>query len=436
MDSKMSKQRLRLLMAHLRWTASFMLAACLVILAACGKSADQSEKTAAAPVQIASAARASIQNIITADAVLYPFNQSTITPKVSAPVKQFFVHRGDRVSQGQLLATLENRDLAAAALEGKAMYDQAKANYQATTEASLPEELTKSKQDVQASKQAVDTAERQLESRQTLFKQGALARKMVEDAQVLAAQARSQYETALEHLNALQNVGKQQQIRAALAQVEAAHARYQGAEAQLGYSEIRSPISGVIADRPLYAGEMASAGSPLLTVMDVSKVVARANVPQNEASNLKIGDSATVSLPNGTGDSTGKVIVVSPAADPNSTTVQVWVQVPNPGGKLKPGTSVRTSIVAGTLNDALLIPTAALLSSDEGGESVFTVGPDSIAHEHKVEVGIRHGDQLQILSGLSAGDRVVTIGGLGLEDGAKVQIEKAEAAGGESAAEK
>jgi multidrug efflux pump subunit AcrA (membrane-fusion protein) len=67
---------------------------------------------------------------------------------------------------------------------------------------------------------------------------------------------------------------------------------------------------------------------------------------------------------------------------------------------------------------------------------VFTVGPDSIAHEHKVEVGIRHGDQVQILSGLSAGDRVVTIGGLGLEDGAKVQIEKAEAAGGESAAEK
>jgi multidrug efflux pump subunit AcrA (membrane-fusion protein) len=66
-------------------------------------------------------------------------NQSTITPKVSAPVKKFFVHRGDHVREGQLLATLENRDLAAAALESKGLYDQAKANYQATTEASLPE---------------------------------------------------------------------------------------------------------------------------------------------------------------------------------------------------------------------------------------------------------------------------------------------------------
>ncbi len=426
----------RALATHSRWAARLSLAACFVLLAACGKSADQGEKKAVAPVQVASATRASIQNIVTADAVLYPLNQSTITPKVSAPVKKFFVHRGDHVREGQLLATLENRDLAAAALESKGLYDQAKANYQATTEASLPEELTKSKQDVQASKQAVNAAERQLESRQALFKQGALARKMVEDAQVTAAQARSQYETALEHLNALQNVGRQQQVKAAQAQVESARAHYQGAEAQLSYTEIRSPISGVIADRPLYAGEMASAGSPLLTVMDISKVVARANVPQGQASNLKNGDAATISSRNGTGDGTGKVIVVSPAADPNSTTVQVWVEVPNPDGKLKPGTSVRTSIVAGTLNDALVIPTSALLSSDEGGESVFVVGPDSVAHERKVETGIRQGDQVQILKGLSAGDRVVTTGGLGLEDGAKVQVQQAEAASGESAAEK
>ena len=108
----------------------------------------------------------------------------------------------------------------------------------------------------------------------------------------------------------------------------------------------------------------------------------------------------------------------------------------DPDGKLKPGTSVRTSIVAGTLNDALVIPTSALLSSDEGGESVFVVGPDSVAHERKVETGIRQGDQVQILRGLSAGDRVVTTGGLGLEDGAKVQVQQAEAASGESAAEK
>jgi len=426
----------RALATHSRWAAPLSLAACFVLLAACGKSADQGEKKAVAPVQVASATRASIQNIVTADAVLYPLNQSTITPKVSAPVKKFFVHRGDHVREGQLLATLENRDLAAAALESKGLYDQAKANYQATTEASLPEELTKSKQDVQASKQAVDAAERQLESRQALFKQGALARKMVEDAQVTAAQARSQYETALEHLNALQNVGRQQQVKAAQAQVESARAHYQGAEAQLSYTEIRSPISGVIADRPLYAGEMASAGSPLLTVMDISKVVARANVPQNQASNLTAGDAATITLPNGTGDSVGKVIVVSPAADPNSTTVQVWVEIPNPGGKLKPGTSVRASIVAGTLKDALLIPTSALLSSDEGGESVFVVGADSVAHERKIETGIRQGDQVQILKGLSSGDRVVTTGGLGLEDGAKVQVQQAEATSGESAAEK
>lgn len=429
MDSKLSKPRLWIVASPGRRRRAVLLAfaACAVLLASCGKGGAEAETETVAPVQVATAARASIQNIITADAVLYPLSQSTITPKVSAPVKQFFVHRGDHVHEGQLLATLENRDLAAAALESKAAYDQAKANFQATTEASLPEELTKSKQDVQATKQAVDAAERQLESRQALFKQGALARKMVEDAQVTAAQARSQYETAVEHLKALQSVGRQQQIKAAQAQVESAQARYQGAEAQLSYTEIHSPISGVIADRPLYPGEMASAGTPLLTVIDISKVVARANVPQNQTSNLDVGDAATVTLPDGTGEGAGKVIVVSPAADPNSTTVQVWVEIPNPGDKLKPGTSVRASIVAGTFKDALVIPTSALLSSDEGGDSVFVVGPDSVAHERKIEVGIRHGGQVQVLKGVSGGERVVTTGGLGLEDGAKVQIQQAEA---------
>jgi multidrug efflux pump subunit AcrA (membrane-fusion protein) len=423
-------------MARVRWFASPALAACFVLLAACGKSADQGETEAAAPVQVALATRASIQNIVTADAVLYPLNQSTITAKVNAPIKQFFVHRGDNVHEGQLLASLENRDLTAAALESKGAYDQAEANYQATTEASLPEELTKSKQDVQASKQAVEAAERQLESRQELFKQGALARKMVDDAQVTAAQARSQYETALEHLNALQSVGRQQQIKAAQAQVESARAHYQGAEAQLSYTEIHSPISGVVADRPLYAGEMASAGSPLLTVMDISKVVARANVPQGQAASLKAGDAATVSASTGANSTAGKVIVVSPAADPSSTTVQVWVELSNPGGKWRPGTSVRVSIVAGTIKDALVIPASALLSSDEGGESVFVAGPDSVVHERKVNIGIRQGDQVQILDGLSTGDQVVTTGGLGLEDSAKVQIQKPQASSTETATEK
>lgn len=322
------------------------------------------------------------------------------------------------------------------------MAEQAEASYQVTSAASIPEELTKSKGDLQTAKQSMDAAQKVLESRQKLYSDGALARRQVDEAQVAYIQARGQYETAQEHLTALQKVSQQEQIKGAAAQAAAAKAHYQGAEAQLSYSEIRSPMTGVITDRSVYEGEMASGGSPLLTVMDVSRVVARANIPESQASYLKVGAAATVTQTDNSDEVAGKVIVVSPAVDPNSTTVQVWVEMANPGERLKPGATVHVAIVAATLKDAVVIPTAGLLPSAEGDTIVMVVGADSVAHEHKVEVGVREPDKVQILSGLTPGEQVITVGGVGIEDKTKVRIEKpgekaeGEEKGGEKADEK
>ncbi|MGO4884168.1 MAG: efflux RND transporter periplasmic adaptor subunit [Bryobacteraceae bacterium] len=362
--------------------------------------------------------------MIEADGILYPRNQASVVPKISAPVKTFYVNRGDHVREGQLLALLENRDLAAATQESKGQYEQAEANYRSTASAAVPEEVMKAQTDVQADKEAMDAAKKVYESRQQLFQEGALARKLVDDAQVAYVQARSQYEAAQQHLEALQSVGKQEQIKSAAAQVDTAKAHYQGSEALLSYSEVRSPMAGVIADRPVYPGEMATAGSPLLTVMDNSRVVSRANVPQGQAGYLKVGDTATVRQADATEEVTGKVTVVSPAVDPNSTTVQVWVETPNPGEKLKPGVSVHVTIVASTIPNALTIPVAAMLPAEEGGTQAMVVGGDGVAHVRKIQTGVRDGDKVQVLSGLKAGEQVITVGGLGLEDGAKVRVEK------------
>jgi len=396
---------------------------CLLVFAGCVKK-EEKEAEPIVPVQVTAVRQDSIRRLVTTDAVLYPRNQASITPKISTPVRKFYVNRGDHVRESQVLAVLENRDLEAAALESKGQYEQAEANYQATSNASIPDEVTKSQADVQASKQGLDAAQKLLESRQKLFQEGALARRQVDEAQVAYAQARSQYDTAQQHLNALQSVGKDAQIKGAAAQAQAAKAHFQGAQAQLGYTEIRSPMTGVITDRSVYEGEMASAGSPLLTVMDVSYVVARANVPQNQAAHLKVGDEATVTQTDSSQEVSGKVIVVSPAVDPNTTTVQVWIQMANPGEKLKPGATVHASIVAETLTNVVVVPAAALLPSAEGDTVAMVVGADSMAHERKVEVGVREGDKAQILSGVKPGEKVVIAGGVGLEDGAKVRVEK------------
>jgi len=247
-----------------------------------------------------------------------------------------------------------------------------------------------------------------------------LPRKELDQAGVDLTNARNQYEIAQKHLDALNAVGKQQTLKSAKGQLESAQGKYQGATAQLGYSEIRSPIDGVITDRPLYPGEMATAGTPLLTVMDTSQVTAREHIPQQSAALLKTGDQATISAPGFDKPIVGKVSIISPALDPNSTTVEVWVLAKNPGGRLKPGTSVQASILARSIPDAVTIPAAALLTAQDGTTSVMVVGSDGRAHQKDVKVGIRDQDRIQVVEGLQAGDRIVASGAYGLPDNSKV----------------
>ena len=140
---------------------------------------------------------------------------------------------------------------------------------------------------------------------------------------------------------------REQSLKAAGAQRDQASARLDASQAQLGYSRITSPIDGVVTDRQLYAGETAQPGAPLLTVMDVSQVIARAHVAPGEAAELKVGNDANIIGPDGA-PIPGKVTLVSPALDAASTTVEVWVQAAN-ADRLKPGASVRVELVAKTV---------------------------------------------------------------------------------------
>ena len=405
----------------LRLTCCTALAAA-VMTAACKKA--EPEPEVIAPVRVAPAIKGSIRQIVTADGILYPRDQANIVPKISAPVKRFLVNRGDHVKQGQLLAELENRDLVGAAQESRGQFVQAESNYRSTANAVVPEQVTKARTDVDAAKQTMDAAKKLLDNREQLFQQGALARKLVDEAQVGYAQARAAYESALQHLQALQSVGKQEQIKTAEAQVQSARGRLESAQAQVAYSEVRSPMTGVVTDRPLYPGEMATTGAPLLTVMDVSKVVARINMAQDQAADLKVGSEATITPPGSENGVPGKVIVVSPATDANSTTVQVWVQADNPGEHLRAGQSVHVAIVAEVIDGATLIPAPAILANDEGETIVRVVDDKNVAHERPVEIGAKEPEMVQVVSGVQPGERVITEGGVGLEDNAKVRVMK------------
>jgi RND family efflux transporter MFP subunit len=244
----------------------------------------------------------------------------------------------------------------------------------------------------------------------------------VDETKLQMVQAQTQLETAQQHLKSLNGVGRQEAIRTAQAQMDAAKAHQETLAVQLSYARVVSPISGVVAERQVNVGETASAGMPLISVVDISQVRAIANVPAKEAASLRVGRPARVAGPDG--DIPGTVTVVSPAANANATTVEVWVQIANPGERLKPGETARVSIIAETIQNTLVVPASALLNGDEGRQKVMVISSDSVAHERMVTVGVRQGDRVQILSGVQPGEQVVTSGGLGLEDKAKVTIQQ------------
>jgi HlyD family secretion protein len=398
----------------------------LLAAAGCGKSEKEAEPEVA--VQAAPAHTADISRAISAEAIVFPLAQSVITPKVSAPVKKFYVVRGQKVKQGQLLAELENRDLSAATLDNKGAFEQAEAAYTTSVNATLPEEVQKTELDVQTSQQELDAAEKLYTSRLDLFKQGALPRKDLDAAAVQLSQAKTAYNTAKKHLESLNAVGKQATLKSAGGQLTSAKGKLLASEAQLSYTEIRSPIEGVVTDRPLYPGEMASASAPLLTVMNVSQVIAKAHIPQSDAMLLRKGDKATVSAVGMEKPLSGSVTVVSPALDPNSTTVEIWVQAANPAQQLRPGMTAQLSITAQTVHNAVVVPSSALLNASGDSAKVMVVGPDGKAQSRDVKLGIQTPQEAQVVTGLKDGEQVITQGAYGLPDKTKVKIENPEAA--------
>jgi HlyD family secretion protein len=382
-----------------------------LLFSGCGAKGEV-EASPTVTVQVDAAEKGPIQRKVVTDAVLYPRDQAAIVPKVVSSIKKWNVDKGSHVKAGQLLGELENQDLTGAAMKSQGGYAQAEVTYQM--------QLQKTAQDLKAAKQSLEFAQKFYDGRAALYKEGAVSAKDLDDASAALTQAKNTDDLAQ----------KQFDLKVAEGARDAAKGDTENANAMLSYSKITSPINGVVTDRPNFPGETPATGTPIITIMDLSQIVARAHVAQLEAASLKVGDPATITIPGQPILVKGRVSMVSPAVDPNSTTVEVWVQAPNPKESLRPGTSVRVAMVAQTVPQAIVIPQAALLTSPDGVNSVIVLDSDNKPSKKKVKVGIRDSESktVQVTDGLQGGERVVTVGAFELanEDDpvlAKTQIQ-------------
>jgi RND family efflux transporter MFP subunit len=259
---------------------------------------------------------------------------------------------------------------------------------------------------VRQARAALTEARRQRERVATFVERGISAKADLEAADAALEIAEGRHQDSLEEVRNRQAVLLQRRSELALARQ------------QVDDATLRSPIDGVIRERMVFAGEYRAAGTPIVTIVRQHPLRLQLAVPERSATSLQVGQLVRVIVE---GDSTayeGRVSRVSPSIEEGTRTLPIEAEVPNQSGRLRPGTFAKAEIV--TANDpAIVIPQAALVMF-AGIEKVLLV-KDGKAREQRVRTGLRVGDRVELIEGVSPGDVVILTPG-GLADGSPVRV--------------
>ena len=193
------------------------------------------------------------------------------------------------------------------------------------------------------------------------------------------------------------------------------------AEQRLADTEIVAPLNGVLTDRSYAAGELVTVGIPIFELLQLSPIKLEIKVPERRIAELSLGQKADVTVDAlGEAQYTGEITYMSPSLDEVSRNLMVRVIVPNKDMKIKPGMFARAKISTGAHQNILAVPRDAVLSASDEYE-VFVV-EDGIARKRLVSLGAEWRDLVEVISGISEGDEIVSAGQHVIEDGTKVSV--------------
>ena len=387
-------------------------------------SADE-DASVVVSVQVAKAEVGAIANEITAVATLTAAREATITPKISAQIMRMDLLTNRSVHAGDIIAVLESRDLTAQLAEANAALQEAEATANTTSKGNVPLTNAQDQKNVTDARAALENARKTYERRQALLSQGGISEKDLESSKLALTNAENDLRLAEASLNLHRGITNPGDIRVAQSKERQARERMANLNAQVSYTVVRAPFTGVVTGQFQYQGDLANPSTKMVTIADTSRLIAKMQLAEQIASMLRAGDSVRV-LPDDLPGQvfTGTISLVGRAVDPSSRSVEVWVEVANTSGQLRPNGVARVIISAQPVRNAVTVPSSAVTLDATNGNSgtVMIVDGQSVAHEVHVTVGIKSSTRMQIASGLRGGETVVVEGNYGLPDGTKVSI--------------
>ncbi len=355
--------------------------ACVVVLAAVcavacsnGRQAppqvDQSAPTATVPdVEAALPGREPLAAAIDVPGTLVPDEESTVSAQAPGPISRILVDSGSRVSAGDLLVQFDADKADLAIRQAEAGLAQARANF--------------------------EKAKGDLQRKQVLL-----------DDRTIAVGTFESFKA---------------QFDAAEAAVALADATLALARRRLRDLTVTAPFAGVVKERRVSPGEYVREGDALVVLIRIHPLKLQFELPERHAGRLALDQeiSATVtSLPGAVFP--GRVVTVFPALDQATRTLRAEAVVANPDYRLRPGFFASVRVPLAAVPSAVVVPRTAVVSKD-GTDNVFVLNGDRVRLV-RVMIGVQEGDRLEVLSGLSLSDRIVTEGGATLSDGDQVRV--------------
>ena len=352
------------------WAAALLGLLATVGTTACGSDHEPVAQSAVsrAPVVVdtAIAEIVEVPLVSTATGSAEPWRRVSPGTKLLGRVDEVFVRDGDRVENGQLLATLESRDLEAAVTQARASITMAEAN--------------------------LENAEAQHLRMIDLHEQKSVTDKNLEDA----------------------TAG----FRVARASLELARANLAAAEVMISYAEVHAPVSGWVISKFVSPGDMSAPGAPMFVIEDLSRIKITVTVPEAEVTSLEVGTSAEVFVDVLGDKRMAKIDRIMPDGDRATRTFTVQLLLDNPDGAIKSGMFARVGFTHGNRN-ALFVPETSIVRRGQL-EGILVVGSEGVAHLRWVKLGRHLDTDVEVLSGLEAGDRYLVSPPDNVGDGAPV----------------
>jgi multidrug efflux pump subunit AcrA (membrane-fusion protein) len=371
------------------------------------------------PVEAITAKTGEITNYITVTGTAKAIKSADLTPQLQKKVIEVLVDEGDRVEAGDKLIQLDQADIKAQVAEAQTGLKAAQAALEELLAGSRQEEIDKLTAQVEQAKASYEQKERDYKRYQKLFDKEAISKQQLESVRTEYISAKNNYKALQESLKMAQAGPTKEAIQTQKANVEQAQAKLHTAKLNLDKTEITAPFAGIIAEVEIEAGEMAKA-QPVISIIDLSSIKIKTYVSEKNINSIELNQSVEVDFNALDHKLEGKIVNISPALNQENLGFPVEIKVDNSSNLIKAGMYAEVKIETGYSAGKVVVPKQALIQED--GKSYLYIVENNKAVKKEVSTGLTTTEDVEILSGIEAGDKVITVGSEQVTAGYEVRI--------------